>query len=69
MIAKVNLADVHCVCPKCDELKILTVDSDKLKNWLFNKIPIQEVFPDMSRDDRERLQSGTCPKCWDEMFS
>jgi len=28
----------------------------------------QVAFPDMSTDNRERLISGTCPKCWNKMF-
>lgn len=29
---------------------------------------IQRCLPMLSADDRERLISGTCPKCWDILF-
>ena len=29
---------------------------------------IQEALPELSADQRELLISGTCPKCWDELF-
>lgn len=30
--------------------------------------PIQEVFPDMSPENREMFVSGICPTCWNVMF-
>lgn len=29
---------------------------------------VQDIFPDWSPEDREMLISGTCPKCFEEMF-
>ena len=30
--------------------------------------PIQEVFPDMSPENREMFVSEICPTCWNVMF-
>lgn len=30
--------------------------------------PIQEVFPDMSPENREMFVSGICPTCWNVML-
>jgi len=30
---------------------------------------IQECYPNMSKDKREQIISGTHPECWIEMFS
>ena len=30
--------------------------------------PIQEVFPDMSPENREMFVSGICSSCWNVMF-
>jgi hypothetical protein len=30
---------------------------------------IQEVFPELSADEREFMISGIHPACWDDMFS
>jgi hypothetical protein len=29
---------------------------------------IQDAMPELSADERELFISGTCGKCWDEMF-
>ena len=29
---------------------------------------IQDAFPELSKEDRERLITGICPKCWKELF-
>jgi hypothetical protein len=29
------------------------------------ELPVQEAFPDLSDDDRERMLTGICPQCWD----
>lgn len=30
---------------------------------------VQRIFPHWSPEDRERLISGTCPSCWEEMWA
>ena len=30
---------------------------------------VQRIFPTWSPEDRERLISGTCPDCWEEMWA
>ena len=54
-------------CPFCGESEILTLPLEGFLDWR-NGTPVQEAFPDLSVDDRERLISGICPDCWDEMF-
>lgn len=29
---------------------------------------VQDLFPDLSDDEREMLMSGICPPCWDEIL-
>jgi hypothetical protein len=29
---------------------------------------VQDAFPEMPKQHREMLISGTCPECWDDMF-
>lgn len=55
-------------CPFCkgvSQIKIALKDYNLWHNqgWL-----IQNVWPNVSVDDRELLITGTHPKCWDEAF-
>jgi hypothetical protein len=54
-------------CPSCGEKKIMYVSAKGFKSWKEGG-HIQDAFPTLSPDDRERLLSGLCPACWDKEF-
>ena len=58
---------VKTTCPICDQEHRLAADGDEYMTWL-EGTPVQLAFPKMTVEDRERLQSGTCPECWNKMF-
>lgn len=69
--------DHHCdvVCRNSMTKKdtILTVDYDtgkKVEKWINEGKPgcIQDVFPELSADQREQMLSGITPEEWNEMF-
>jgi hypothetical protein len=60
---KVN-ADCRC----CGNTKVLEVDIDKFYQWKSRKLLAQNAFPHLDAADRELLISGTCGKCWIDMF-
>lgn len=55
-------------CPSCSGIKIFTVSIVGFQG-ANNGTLIQRAFPEMSNDDRERLISGYCGDCWDELFA
>lgn len=57
----------HTKCPFCGDTKDIELTNDEQTAMLSGK-HIQEVLPHLSKDDRERLISGTCPECWDSIF-
>jgi hypothetical protein len=59
---------VHTVCPNCPhhETKDLTVLTGRYAMWIAGA-HIQDAFKDLSEDDRERIITGTCEKCWAAM--
>lgn len=59
-----NTMDIHCECPECADVKTINVNFDQFGDWQSGKL-IQSVFPELSEDDRERMISGICPKCWE----
>lgn len=58
-------------CPVCGEEHAVAMRFDEWRNgrsaWE-RGAHIQDAFPQLSPEDREILISGTCPKCWDEIF-
>lgn len=51
-------------CTTRQEIKIKTADLAR-----YNKgVHMQDAFPYLSADQRERLISGICGICWDKMF-
>lgn len=60
------------VCPKCvvcGRQTTMTLNYEQFRNWVDNRLLIQNAFPDMSAEDREMLLTGTHSECWEEMFS
>ena len=55
-------------CPECGQQKTFTVDKDNYRKWIHGEMLVQEAFPEINNEDRERLISGICPKCWNKMF-
>jgi len=50
-------------CPFCRTETPLTVSERGYRRWVSGEL-IQRAFPELSPDDRERLQTGICPKCY-----
>ena len=55
-------------CPVCKKEHSVTVEKSDYERWRSGGILIQRAFPYLKPDEREILQSGTCPTCWDELF-
>lgn len=56
-------------CQWCKEfVYILVIQSDFDRYIADTKLLVQNVFPYLSKEEREMFISGTCPKCWDDMF-
>lgn len=55
-------------CPICNEASQIEVDAFSVMRWsVFGEL-IQNAFPDLSPDDRELIQTGTHPECWNTLF-
>lgn len=56
-------------CPICGDEKEIEVKEDQLVDYVSGGKLIQDAFPDMNKEDRERLLTGVCPKCWKELMT
>lgn len=54
-------------CPICHTSHDVEVPIDRFILWK-GGLSVQEAFPDMPPEERERLISGICPECWDKLF-
>lgn len=56
-------------CSVCGKVhNPIVLDAEKFYRWKEDKECIQDVFPEMTEDQREILISGTCPECWKVLF-
>ena len=60
-------AKVHRECCVCNKNHIIIIDEEKYWRWRGGEL-IQNVFPEYSADEREKLISGTCPDCWKKLW-
>lgn len=54
-------------CDGCGGWCHFTMSAEQFSQWK-SGVFVQYIFPTWSDEDRERLISGTCPDCWEEMF-
>ena len=55
-------------CQMCGKTSVVRLDEEKFNRWRQGE-HIQNVWPEMSADNREVLISGTHPACWDRLFA
>ena len=58
---------IQATCQHCKESSELAVNKQDIIDWTAGKY-IQDAMPYLSADERELLISGTCGKCWENMF-
>ena len=64
-----SLRHVVGACVFCGEVVTITsVPAEQLQSFLRNEGYVQTLFPQMEESEREFFLSGTCGKCWDDMF-
>lgn len=58
-------------CPMCGGISIkeLDVTEQQLFQYGSGRKLIQEVFPNLSAEDREFIKSGYCESCMEKLFS
>ena len=62
-----ELCGISARCRMCGSEVVLHVRVDDYEKW-DSGARVQDAFPYIDPEYRELLISGTCPKCWDDMF-
>ncbi len=55
-------------CPQCKSVAVYYVTLEQY-NKFNNGERVQNAFPDLNADQRERFITGICSNCWNDMFS
>ncbi len=64
-----SLVSINVRCPRCNDEGSIVVNYSAFRKWQDGTLLIQQAFPELSADDRERLISRQCKDCWKEIFS
>ena len=66
---KINYKEVTIIttCPICGLTSEVEVNLIDCLDWQDGML-VQNAFPYLSADEREKLVSGICPTCWAKMF-
>lgn len=51
-------------CPFCKNVNEITVNKEKYEKFKNKQDYIQNIFPELTIDERELLISGVCKDCW-----
>jgi|APGre2960657373_1045057.scaffolds.fasta_scaffold27882_4 hypothetical protein len=55
-------------CHHCGEESQFGINYEEYQRLFIKQEHVQDVFPNMPKEDRELMISGIHPKCWIEMF-
>ena len=58
---------IETSCPFCGSGDCIAVDDNGYRAYLAGK-NIDEALPELTESQRERLVSGICDKCWDNLM-
>jgi len=55
-------------CSVCGQASLVELDREKFEQWCAGA-HVQAVWPEMPKEQREVLISGTHPACWKQLFA
>jgi hypothetical protein len=62
-----NEVEIDIYCHMCKGRTSFRVSRDGFQAWRDGSL-IQKALPELSKDQRELMISGTCPTCFDKLF-
>ena len=64
---RVGVIESKC-CPVCVTSVFFLVPVSAVNAYTLGRV-VQDAFPMLNRDQRERLVTGYCATCWDNLFA
>lgn len=59
---------VHTLCVHCEGETFFLMTEEQYNKWKVRGFYIQDVFPELHKEVREWMISGTHPDCWEQVF-
>lgn len=64
-----SMVEIHSLpCPGCGDHITIAATVPQFMAYMRRGQFVQNVFPELDDDTRERFISGVCPTCWEEMY-
>ena len=64
-----SMVEIHSLpCPGCGDRITIAATVQQFVAYMSRDQFVQNVFPELDDDTRERFISGVCPTCWEEMY-
>ena len=57
------------ICTVSNKAYSINIPTDKYYRWKSRRYLIQDVFPDLTREEREFMKTGITPDEWNQMFN
>lgn len=61
-------AVIITTCPVCRAVEEIVATYSGYQKWKAGML-IQDALPELTPNQREKLITGICPKCWDLIFT
>lgn len=58
---------INCQCLMCDTRQKVPVSKQAWTKYTQGESYINLLFPNLTDDEREAIQTGTCHACWEEI--
>lgn len=55
-------------CMHCEKTTEFSLSRKQYDGYIVDRKYVQDVFPELSKEEREVIISGTHPECWNAMF-
>lgn len=59
---------VSRMCPFCRKINSVWVDEESYRIWERREKNIQDIFPNLTPDQRECIMTGFHPECWNQLW-
>ena len=64
---RLSTVDLEVRCTQCGEEFKIEAPRAGFNSWLHGEL-IQKALPELAKEERELLVSGTCSDCFDKLF-
>lgn len=65
---KKRIIQYKAKCPICNKVNVIEINVHNLMLYKSGLGKVQDLFPDLSENERELILTGVCDTCWNALF-